>query len=53
MYPYAQPPVGSPHLYPGAGQPSEDSFNLRNPARREARPAVEQLPEPRRVEPEP
>jgi outer membrane protein TolC len=53
LYPYAQPPVGAPHLYPGSGQPSEDSFELRNPARREPRPAVEQLPEPRRLEPVP
>lgn len=34
-YPYSQPPAGSPQLYPGTKSPSENSFDLQNPALRE------------------
>jgi outer membrane protein TolC len=34
LYPEALVPVGEPHRYPGSGEPSEDSFDLRNPAER-------------------
>lgn len=52
-YPAAQPPAGAPHRYPGTGERSEDSFDLRNPTRREKEPPADQLPPPRRVEPRP
>jgi hypothetical protein len=35
MYPYAQPPTGNPQLYPGTGQPGEESFDLKNPVQRD------------------
>jgi outer membrane protein TolC len=35
MYPYAQPPTGTPQLYPGTGQPGEESFDLKNPVQRD------------------
>jgi outer membrane protein TolC len=47
LYPAAQPPNGSPQLYPGSGKPAEDSFDLQNPATRDNKPAEEQLPKPR------
>jgi outer membrane protein TolC len=50
LYPLAQPPVGSPRLYPGSGEPAENSFDLRNPAPRESRPA-EELPKPNKLSP--
>ena len=38
QYPWAEVPYGSPQLYPGTGEPAENSFDLRNPspARRRA-----------------
>jgi outer membrane protein TolC len=53
LYPAAQPPLGQPQWYPGSGQPSENAFDLRNPAPREAKPAEEVLPPPRPVKPAP
>jgi outer membrane protein TolC len=47
QYPFAQPPVGAPHAYPGTGSPSEDSFDLRNPAQRDGKSPEEELPRPR------
>jgi outer membrane protein TolC len=35
LYPEALVPVGEPHRYPGSGEASENSFDLRNPARRD------------------
>lgn len=48
-YPFAQPPVGCPKFYPGKGEPSENAFDLRNPAPREQKPAgaAEKLPAPK------
>ena len=44
-YPFAQPPVGSPQGYPSSGAPSENSFDLRNPAQRDGkRPEAQLLP---------
>jgi outer membrane protein TolC len=51
LYPSAEIPVGSPQLYPGTGQPAENSFDLRNPAQREGKPS-EELPKPK-LEPAP
>ena len=31
LYPWATPPSGEPHRYPGTGEPSENAFDLRNP----------------------
>ncbi len=31
LYPASLPPVGNPQMYPNSGEPSEDSFNLKNP----------------------
>jgi hypothetical protein len=53
LYPAAQPPLGQPQWYPGSGQPSENAFDLRNPAPREAKPSGEVLPPPRPVKPAP
>jgi outer membrane protein TolC len=36
-YPSAQPPVGAPERYPGTNEPSENVFDLKNPAPREPR----------------
>jgi outer membrane protein TolC len=44
MYPYAEVPAGSPQRYPGTGKPSENAFDLTNPAPREEKPP-EKLPE--------
>jgi outer membrane protein TolC len=52
LYPFAQPPIGAPKLYPGTGEPAENAFDLRNPAPRTAKPP-EQLPEPRPLKPPP
>jgi outer membrane protein TolC len=46
-YPAATVPVGAPQRYPGRGEPSEDSFDLRNPDPRSERPTfgpIEPLP---------
>jgi outer membrane protein TolC len=48
LYPLAEPPVGMPHEFPGSGSPSENSFDLINPAQREARPP-EELDLPRQL----
>ncbi len=51
-YPEATVPVGGKPRYPGSGQPSEDSFDLRNPDPRAGRPTfgpIETLPEPNRI----
>jgi outer membrane protein TolC len=52
LYPFAQPPVGSPRVYPGTNEPSENSFDLRNPARRDGK-APEELPRPKPDKPAP
>ncbi len=39
LYPYAQPASGSPQRYPSTGEPGENSFDLRNPDPRGAKPA--------------
>jgi outer membrane protein TolC len=44
-YPEALVPVGSPQRYPGTGEPSENSFNLKNPALPESK-TPELLPKP-------
>jgi outer membrane protein TolC len=49
LYPSAQPPMGMPHEYPGSGKPSEDSFDLKNPAPRDSKAPAEELPSPRVV----
>ena len=49
LYPLAQPPVGSPHEYPGTGFPSENAFDLRNPAQRDTRTPEEPLNPPRQL----
>jgi outer membrane protein TolC len=53
LYPSAQPLIGSPHLYPATGEPSENSFDLRNPVQRDSKPSVEELPRPRPLPPAP
>jgi outer membrane protein TolC len=50
-YPFAQPPVGAPQLYPGTDAPSENSFDLRSPALRDEKPVTEELPRPQPVRP--
>jgi outer membrane protein TolC len=52
LYPAAHPAYGQPRQYPGTGSPSENSFDLRNPAPRETKPADEELPPPRPVKPQ-
>jgi outer membrane protein TolC len=39
LYPFAEPPAGSPQRYPSTGEPSEEAFDLKNPATRETKPA--------------
>jgi outer membrane protein TolC len=46
LYPAAEIPVGAPHLYPGTGEPAENSFDLRNPVLRDTKPP-EELPNPK------
>jgi outer membrane protein TolC len=53
LYPSAQPLVGSPQLYPGTGEPAENSFDLRNPVTRDKKPPEEELPKPRLLPPAP
>jgi outer membrane protein TolC len=43
-YPAALPPVGAPDRYPGAGEPSENAFDLRNPAPRDTKPPEKPKP---------
>jgi outer membrane protein TolC len=50
LYPSAVVPAGSPHRYPGTGEPGENAFDLKNPAEREQLPEGE-LPLPRPVLP--
>jgi outer membrane protein TolC len=45
LYPAAVVPVGAPKDYPSSGKPSEDAFDLKNPAPRESKP-TEELPKP-------
>jgi outer membrane protein TolC len=45
-YPAAEVPAGGRQLYPGTAHPSENTFDLRNPAERELKP-VEKLPPPK------
>jgi outer membrane protein TolC len=49
-YPSALIPTGEPQLYPSTGEPSENSFDLRNPYPQERR-GPEELPPPRPVRP--
>ncbi len=53
LYPFAQPPAGSPQQYPGTGEPSENSFDLQNPVQRDKKPPLEELPQPRPLNPSP
>jgi hypothetical protein len=53
LYPFAQPPAGSPQQYPGTNEPSENSFELQNPVQRDKTPAMEELPKPRPLNPAP
>jgi hypothetical protein len=46
LYPAAEIPVGSPQRYPTTDEPSENAFDLRNPAPRKAKPP-EKLPQPK------
>jgi outer membrane protein TolC len=46
LYPAAEIPVGSPQRYPATDEPSENAFDLRNPAPRKAKPP-EKLPQPK------
>jgi outer membrane protein TolC len=39
LYPSAMIPAGSPTRYPGSAEPSENSFDLRNPYPRDGKPA--------------
>jgi outer membrane protein TolC len=48
-YPEADFFSGMPHRYPSSGEPSENAFDLRNPASRKEAPTPEQLPPPRQV----
>jgi len=47
QYPFAQPATGSPSNYPGTGAPSENSFDLHNPAQRGGQPREVELLPPR------
>jgi outer membrane protein TolC len=47
-YPSALVPTGSPNRYPGTANPSENTFDLKNPAPRETKPP-EEAPRPRRI----
>jgi outer membrane protein TolC len=49
LYPYAQPPFGSPHEFPGTGSASENAFDLRNPAQRDPRSPEDLLLPPRQL----
>jgi outer membrane protein TolC len=40
LYPAAVVPVGAPKLYPPTREPSENWFDLKNPAQREAKPPL-------------
>jgi len=54
LYPSSIVPTGTPDQYPATNAPSEDSFNLRNPAPRSMRPDVRpQLLPPRPLDPTP
>jgi outer membrane protein TolC len=53
LYPSAERPVGCPQRYPGTSEPAENSFDLRNPAQREAPTPEEKLPMPRPLLPRP
>jgi outer membrane protein TolC len=48
LYPSALPPAGETHRYPGTASPSENSFDLENPAMRTS-PKPGEGPPPRRV----
>jgi outer membrane protein TolC len=48
LYPFALPPTGTPHEYPGTGEPSENALDLRDPVERKKQPAGE-LHQPRRL----
>lgn len=43
-YPAAVIPLGAPKLYPPSAEPSENSFDLRNPAMRDGKPPLPELP---------
>jgi outer membrane protein TolC len=44
VYPAAEIPTGNPQMYPPTGEPSEDSFNLKNPDPRQTPPKVNPAP---------
>jgi outer membrane protein TolC len=44
LYPFAQPPVGNPTLYPGRDEPAENSFDLRSLVRQNPKAPVQFLP---------
>jgi hypothetical protein len=43
-YPAATPPAGMPDRYPGKNEPSENSFDLREPAPRQLNSTLRLLP---------
>lgn len=53
LYPTAEVPVGNPQLYPPTGEPSEESFNLKNPDPRQTPPSKEIVLPPPRIAPAP
>jgi outer membrane protein TolC len=53
LYPAAEVPVGNPQLYPPTGEPSEESFNLKNPDPRRNPPAKDSTMPPNDATPLP
>ncbi|MSQ97209.1 MAG: TolC family protein [Gemmataceae bacterium] len=51
LYPSALPPAGTPDQYPGTKEPSENSFDLTNPAPREKQPGKPPPPAPEKLAP--
>lgn len=49
LYPMSLPPQGAPQAYPNTGQPSENTFDLKNPVEREKAPE-EEKPKPAKPE---
>ena len=49
LYPSALVPAGSPRRYPGTGEASENTFDLKNPAPRDEPKPPEKAPPPRRI----
>jgi outer membrane protein TolC len=53
LYPAAEIPVGNPQMYPPTGEPSEESFNLKNPDPRQTPPAKDLMSPPKDLTPLP